>query len=435
MTTPIWDKPNIEVDARIMGFLAAEDVVLDRLLLPFDIEASQAHVNGLARIGVLSDAERGQLVTTLAELRAAFDAGQFDLDQRFEDGHSAIEWYLTEKLGSVGAKVHTGRSRNDQVLVASRLYMRARLNSLARLCHDVADVCLTRAAENADVVMPGYTHLQRAVVSTLGLWFAANAEAFVDNLALALSTHDWIDSNPLGSAAGFGVNLPLDRVGASKELGFGRLQVNSLYAQTSRGKFELQALTALGQALGDVRRLSWDLSLFATQEFGFVRLPARYTTGSSIMPNKRNPDLIELLRAEFARTQGACTELVTLLALPAGYHRDLQNTKGPLLRAFEHGLSGLALLPDLLASVKFDADAMSNAIEPSMFATDEATRLAAAGVPFRDAYRQVAATIATMEHTDAAASIAQRNSPGGPGQLELGMIRTRLKKLAERLAG
>ena len=277
--------------------------------------------------------------------------------------------------------------------------------------------------------MPGYTHLQRAVPSTVGLWCAAFTESFIDIASLAQSTRGWINTCPLGTAAGYGVNLDLDRQGVSDDLAFDRVQVNAMYAQNSRGRFELAALHALHQALLEVRRLAWDLSLFTTEEFGFVRLPDRFTTGSSIMPNKRNPDIVELLRASCGVVEGAMVEVSSVLSLPSGYQRDLQVTKEPLIRAMSRGLIALAIVPDLVASMEFDRSRMRAAITPTMFATDRAIALAAAGVPFREAYRQVGKEIDAMTKLPIDESIAQRLSLGGSGRLGLDALRQRLDDL------
>ncbi len=425
---PIWDKGNATVDERIMRFCAGEDVVLDRQLFLYDIRASKAHVRGLERVGILEAEECSSLVEALSELAEKFRDGEFVLDERFEDMHSAIEAYLTEQLGDVGRKVHTGRSRNDQVLVATRLYLKDALIDIAEGCKRVAEVCLERAASD-DVPMPGYTHLQRAVPSSTGMWFAGFAEAFIDNAMLAQSSLSFVDANPLGTAAGYGVNLPLDRDGVGEELEFSRPQLNPIYAQNSRGKFELQALMALAQALLDVRRLAWDLSLFTTAEFSFVDLPDRFTTGSSIMPNKRNPDVVELLRAAYGTVQGAMAELQSLLSLPSGYQRDLQGTKPPLLRAMNRGLDALAIVPGLLADLSFNEERMREAIEPAMHATDRAVELAAGGVPFRQAYRQVASEFDQLAERTADQSLEARTSPGACADLRLDDLRGRLGAL------
>jgi argininosuccinate lyase len=274
--------------------------------------------------------------------------------------------------------------------------------------------------------MPGYTHLQRAVPSSVGLWLGAFAEAMLDDRDIARATRPAVDSCPLGTGAGFGVNVPLDREGVSAELGFARVQLNAAHVQNSRGKLELAVLHALGQALLTVRRFAWDLSLFTTSEYGFVALPAAFTTGSSLMPQKRNPDVVELLRAAYARTAGASTELAAALSLPSGYQRDLQATKGPFLRAVEHGLGALAILPALIEGMTFDTARMRAAISPEMYATDKALELALTGVPFREAYKDVGRTLDVGQERTPEASLAARVSLGGCGALGLDRLRARI---------
>jgi argininosuccinate lyase len=429
MTEPLWQKAGTTVDERIMRFLAADDIVLDREFFLHDIAASKAHVVGLSRIGVLNEQESASLQRELSALADVFAAGEWILDARFEDGHSAIEAFLTEKLGDTGRKVHTGRSRNDQILVATRLWMKDKLAALLSSCRDIAAICLKRAGDES-IVMPGYTHLQRAVVSTTSMWFAGFAEAFIDNAIRAKQTRDWIDANPLGTAAGYGVNLKLDRDATTKALAFSRMQISPVYAQLSRGKFEIAALDALGAALLDVRRFAWDLSLFTTSEFGFVEIPAEFTTGSSIMPNKRNPDVVELMRATYATCAAARTEIEQLLSLPSGYQRDLQFSKGPLVRGFSRGLAALELLPDLLARMVWRGDRMKTAIEPAMYATDVAIEQAMSGVPFREAYRRAADGADSLsDGRTPERSIAARVSPGGAADLRLDELRARLAEI------
>ena len=433
MSGLLWQKSGIAVDAGIQQFLAGDDVLLDREFFLHDIAASQAHVEGLAHIGVLSTDERDTLFTELENLAFDFRRGEFVLDARFEDGHSAIEARLTERLGDTGKKVHTGRSRNDQILVATRLWLKDKLATLAAHCRATARVCLDRAAAKS-LPLPGYTHLQRAVVSSTAMWFAGFAEAFIDDAQRAADTLAWVDANPLGTAAGYGVNLALDRAHTTQALGFARLQLSPVYAQLSRGKFELAALDALASALLDLRRLAWDLSLFTTAEYGFVTLPPQYTTGSSIMPNKRNPDVIELMRASYSAVAAARCEIEQLLSLPSGYQRDLQFSKGAIVHGFGRGLAALALLPDLLQRLQWNAPAMRAAIEPGMYATDAAIEAAVAGVPFREAYRQAAeASAAAGQGRTPEDSLAARVSPGGHAALQLDELERRYAALvAER---
>ena len=428
MSQLLWQKPGVKVDARIQRFLAGEDVILDREFLRYDIRASRAHAQGLQRIGLLRDTELAGIERELSALDAAVVAGEFVLDERFEDCHSAIEAWLIERLGDAGKKIHTGRSRNDQILVATRLWLKDQLARVDALAREVAEVSLARAEAEAMLALPGYTHIQRAMVSSCGMWWAAWAEAFIDDAQRARDTLALIDANPLGSAAGYGINLPLDRDYTTAALGFGRLQVAATYAQLSRGKFELAAVEALGSATLDLRRLAWDLSQFTSAEYGFVALPAEYTTGSSIMPNKRNPDVVELMRAVHASVAAARTELEQLLSLPSGYHRDLQFTKGAIVHAFARGLGALELLPDLLRNLEWRSERMQAALEPSMYATDLAVDLARQGMPFRDAYRE-AANPARWAEGDPQASLQARVSPGAAANLRLDVLRARLQGL------
>jgi argininosuccinate lyase len=423
------------MDSAIMEFMAGEDVVLDRVLFPYDVRATAAHVRGLERIGLLSGADSNRLCELLGELLLEFSSGVFILDNRYEDGHTAIESYLEDKAGDLGERVHTGRSRNDQVAVATRLYMIDRVREVAVLAASISRACLDMATTHAAVPMPGYTHLQRAVPSSVGLWMGGFAESFADDVAFASAILDILDASPLGTAAGYGVNLPLDRDGVARELGFSRLQINPMAAQNARGKFELMSLQAGLHAMQDLRRLAWDLSLFTTAEFKLVSLPSQYTTGSSIMPNKSNPDVVELLRGRVATLEGAAVEIQSILSLPSGYQRDLQLTKAPLIRGLEVAVRALAIVPALVSGLRFETENMRDAISPDMYATDLAVEQAAAGIPFRAAYRQAKEKMGGLAQRDAGQSLAQRISPGACGDLQLDLIRARLEKVAAQIPG
>ncbi|MCZ6835486.1 MAG: argininosuccinate lyase [Planctomycetota bacterium] len=427
MTTLLWKIDDTTVDVNIQRYLAGDDVLLDRYLLPYDIEATIAHVEGLKSIGALTSSESNSLVEALHDLRTRFERGDFVLDERFEDCHSAIEFDLTDHLGDLGKKVHLGRSRNDQVLVAQRLFIQATLRSLHAALKIGAHACLDLAQQEHDSVMPGYTHLQRAVPSTIGFWLAGIAEGWIEDLSLLRMTFTWLNANPLGTAAGYGVNLPLDRDLTTNTLGFDRILINGLHAQNSRGKHEMQALQTCWHILQDVRRFMWDLSLFCTSEFDFVRMGQEATTGSSIMPNKRNPDLVELMRGAIAPIAGAMSELQNLLSLPSGYHRDLQMTKGPVIRGLLHTLRTVELLPCLLGSISFNREAMRDTIDPELHATDRAVEAALRGIPFRDAYRQAAAFDYESDQRTPQQSTEARCSPGGCGNLMLDQLRHRLE--------
>ena len=426
MSDLLWQKPGVAVDEKIQTFLAGDDVVLDREFFLHDIAASKAHAEGLQHIGILSAEELAGLLRELDVLADDYRSGAFVLDERYEDGHSAIEFRLTERLGDAGRKIHTGRSRNDQVLVATRLWLKEKLARVATLSRDIARVALDRAVAEKDLPIPGYTHIQRAVVSSAGMWWAGWAEAFIDDAVRAADTLKLIDANPLGTAAGYGVNLKLDREHTTAALGFARMQVSPIYAQLSRGKFELAALEALGGATLDLRRIAWDLSLYTTAEFGFVKLPPQYTTGSSIMPNKRNPDVIELMRATHASVAAARTEIEQLLSLPSGYQRDLQNSKGALVHGFHRGLAALELLPALLSNLDWREDRIRAAIDSGMYATDVAVEAAVAGVPFREAYKAAAAGAAHAgDGRTPEGSLAARVSPGAAADLRLDVLQAR----------
>ncbi|MEN4903207.1 argininosuccinate lyase [Luteimonas sp. TWI1437] len=431
MSNLLWQKPGVAVDTQIQAFLAGDDVILDRAFFLHDIAASAAHAQGLQRVGILSSDELAGLERELATLAEDFRSGAFVLDDRFEDGHSAIEARLTERLGDAGRRIHTGRSRNDQVLVATRLWLKEKLARLAALSREIAKIALDRAEAERDLPIPGYTHIQRAVLSSGGMWWSGWAEAFIDDAVRAADTLALIDCNPLGTAAGYGVNLALDRDHTTAALGFARLQVSPVYAQLSRGKFELAALEALGSATLDLRRLAWDLSQFTSAEYGFVALPAQYTTGSSIMPNKRNPDVVELMRATHASVAAARTEIEQLLSLPSGYHRDLQSSKGAIVHGFGRGLAALELLPALLANLEWREDRLRAAVDSGMYATDVAVEAAIAGVPFREAYQAAAASADTAgQGRTPEGSLAARTSPGGAADLRLDALRARWEALA-----
>ena len=435
MSKYLWQSADgSDVDHAIMAFMAGEDIVLDKVLFPHDIRATAAHVRGLQRIGILSAPDASTLCGLLEELLQEFTLGEFTLDESYEDGHSAIEMYLTRRAGSLGARVHTGRSRNDQVAVATRLFMLQSLADIARSTAQIAQACLQQAEHHSHVPMPGYTHLQRAVPSSVGLWLGGFAEAFTDDLTMIAATRDILDASPLGTAAGYGVNLPLDRDGVAADLGFKRLQVNPLAVQNSRGKYELMALQAALHVMQDVRRLTWDLSLFTSAEFDFVDLPQQYTTGSSIMPNKRNQDVVELLRGRAATLEGAVAEIQSLISLPSGYQRDLQLTKSPLIRGLQVAGQALAILPALISGLKLKEQRMRAAISADMFATDLVLEQAAAGLPFREAYRIAKQQMSEMPERDVDASLAQRVSPGGCGNLLLERIRARLEAVSSRLS-
>jgi argininosuccinate lyase len=423
----IWNQSSKDKNTAIDVFLSSEDIVLDQELFLYDIEASIAHAHELENINILTKSETKKVIVSLKKLAKLFLAKKFKLTSKYEDCHTAIEDYLTRELGSVGKKIHTGRSRNDQVMVAMRLYGRSKLDEIQSLNLKIAQSFFDKAEKHSSDPMPGYTHLQRAMPSTWGLWFGAFAESFLDNADLLSSTQTWMNINPLGSAAGYGVNLPIKRDISTKELNFKRKQLNALYVQNSRGKFELELISALKQPMLDVRKFSWDMSIFLAQEFSLLSIASKYSTGSSIMPNKSNPDVIEIMRANYAVMAGHYSELENLISLPSGYHRDLQLTKRSLIHSIHCVTKTLGLLPDLIKSIKVDVKRSNEFIDQDMLMTDQTYELVQSGLPFREAYIKVKSQ---QEAKFVSKTISRKNSSSGSAyNLDLKILKARLKKL------
>ncbi|MDX1430196.1 MAG: argininosuccinate lyase, partial [Rhodothermales bacterium] len=388
---PIWFKGDHAEDW-VTRFTVGDDYLWDRLLLPHDIDATRAHARGLVAAGVLDGDEFEVLDRSLSKLRTLVDAGEVTVSAEDEDCHSVIEGSLTEELGDIGRKIHTGRSRNDQVLAALRLFLRGHLKQVAGLAAALAQSLCDVADAHQDAIMPGYTHLQRAMPSTAGLWAAGYAELLAEDAGTVVQALNRMDRSPLGSAAGYGVPyLKLPRQEVSDDLGFRGLQTNVTAVQLSRGKYELQVAHACVQVSATLNRMASDLVLFSSSEFGFVLLPEEYCTGSSIMPQKKNPDVLELARATYHRLVAEMNLLITLPAnLPSGYHRDMQLTKEAVMRVVTASVDLLSAMQSVISGIRFDRDRMRAACSPELFATAEALRLVMTGVPFREAYRRVA---------------------------------------------
>ena len=423
----IWNQSSKDNDSAIDYFLSSEDIVLDQELFLYDIQASIAHAHELQAVNILTKSETKKIIASLKKLAKLYQTKKFKLTSKYEDCHSAIEQYLTKELGSVGKKIHTGRSRNDQVMVAMRLYARAKLDDIQSINLKIVQSLLDKAEKHSSDPMPGYTHLQRAMPSSWGLWFGAFAESFLDNIDLLNNAQSWMNINPLGTAAGYGVNLPIKRDISTKELGFKRKQLNSLYVQNSRGKFELELIGALKQPMLDVRKFSWDMSMFLTQEFNLLTIPSKYLTGSSIMPNKSNPDVIEIMRANYSVIAGHYSELENLISLPSGYHRDLQLTKRSLIHSFHCASKTLELVPNLIKSIKVDVKRSAEFIDQDMMMTDRAYDLVQSGMPFREAYINVKSNKDSVSTSKT--SSRKNSSHGSPYNLDLKVLKSRLKKL------
>jgi argininosuccinate lyase len=385
----LWDK-GLPLDQRVLNYTAGEDHALDNRLVAYDARASIAHAEMLNAQGLLSDADLVAIRDGLTQIAAEHARGEWRVTLEHEDGQTALETLLTARIGDAGKRVHLGRSRNDQVLTALRLYLRDAVENLREGVNGVADALDDLARREGDVALPGYTHMQQAMPSSVALWAGGFAAELRDDASALQQVHRRVQKSPLGSAAGYGSpNLPIDREDTRKRLGFAITQEPVTSVQLSRGKAEAQLLFEIALVMQDVARLSSDLLLFYTQEFSFVELPDAFTTGSSIMPQKRNPDVFELIRGRSATAQASLAEVMGITAkLPSGYQRDLQLIKAPLFRSIDICLETLAILPIALAGVKFRRDKIR--LDPSIHAAAEANELVVKeGIPFRDAYLRV----------------------------------------------
>ena len=436
-TAKLWDKGG-HLDATVERFTVGDDRIHDRKLLKADAVASLAHAGMLGAIGILTGAELAALQEALQEAIAEVDAGRFRIGEDEEDGHSALERFLTGRVGEAGKKIHTGRSRNDQVIGALRLYTREWLLDFRAETVELVAALLDFADTHARTPMAGRTHMQPAMPSTVGLWAAAFAEALIDDADLVACAYRRNDRNPLGAAAGYGVPLPLDRRMVAAALGFSGVQNNVLYVNTSRGALEAQVVEAAGRVCGTLSRLAQDLLLFTLPEFGYFRLPEELTTGSSIMPQKRNPDLLELVRAKAAFVDGqAATIRAITNHLPSGYHRDLQQTKGPFLIALEEAAGCVRVMRLAILQLAVDDRRLRDGCTPELMATDRAYELVAQGMAFRDAYRQVGAELreagdgAPLPSDAALAAALAKNYAGAPGNLALDGARREMQILRD----
>ena len=429
-----------EVDAEVLAYTAGQDRVLDLALVEADCFGTAAHVSMLARLPVkpalLTPADARAVVAELRGIVAAAAAGQFKISLEDQDVHLAVERRLTEKLGDLGKRVHVCRSRNDQVATDLRLYAKTRLLDAADAAAALAGTLIAFAKKHAKVPMVGRTHMQPAMPSSVGLWASAWAESLLDDLALLRTAYELNDRCPLGSAASYGVPLPIDRRLTSDLLGFAAPVHNVLHANQARGKLESVILAALGQAMLTLSRLAQDLILFSMPEFGYFRLPAEFTTGSSIMPQKRNPDVPELLRAKAAKVLAYANLVAEIVrAAPSGYNRDLQETKAPFMEGFELAISSLRILNPLVAGLEVDAAALRRGFGPEVYATDRALELVAQGMPFRDAYHQVKANLDQLAGYDPDAALAAKRHLGAPLGLDFKALAGQARAAARWAAG
>lgn len=395
----LWEK-SVHVTEEIDRFTVGHDRELDLYLAKYDVLGSMAHVTMLHSIGLIADEE---LPVLLRELRAIYqvaESGNFVIEDGIEDVHSQVELMLTRKLGDMGKKIHSGRSRNDQVLVDLKLFTRDKIREVAEAVRELFAELQQQSERYKNVLMPGYTHLQVAMPSSFGLWFGAYAESLADDMLLLEAAYRMTNRNPLGSAAGYGSSFPLNRTMTTELLGFDSMDYNVVYAQMGRGKNERNVAFALAGIAGTVAKLAFDVCMFNSQNFGFVRLPDECTTGSSIMPHKKNPDVFELIRARCNKLQALPTQVVMIMNnLPCGYFRDLQEIKEVFLPAFDQLLSCLRMATYIVARMRVNEHILDDARYDLMFSVEEVNRLASEGMPFRDAYKKVGLDIEAHQFT------------------------------------
>ena len=389
MATKLWEK-STEVNKEIERFTVGRDREMDLYLAKYDVLGSMAHITMLQSINLLTADELQQLLAELKQIYAQAERGEFVIEEGVEDVHSQVELMLTRRLGNVGKKIHSGRSRNDQVLVDLKLFTRAEIKSVAEAVEQLFRALITQSERYKEVLMPGYTHLQIAMPSSFGLWFGAYAESLVDDMLFLQAAFRLCNRNPLGSAAGYGSSFPLNRTLTTRLLGFESMNYNVVYAQMGRGKMERNVAFALASIAGTIAKLAYDACLFNSQNFGFVKLPDDCTTGSSIMPHKKNPDVFELTRAKCNKLQ-ALPQQIMMIAnnLPCGYFRDLQIIKEIFLPAFQELKDCLQMTTYIIQEMKVNTHILDDERYAPIFSVEEVNRLAREGMPFRDAYKKV----------------------------------------------
>lgn len=389
MAQKLWEK-NVQVDHEVDLFTVGKDREMDLYLAPYDVLGSMAHITMLESIGLLTKEELQLLLKELRAIHSVAEKGEFVIEEGIEDVHSQVELMLTRQLGDMGKKIHSGRSRNDQVLLDLKLFTRAKIQQIVKSAEKLFQVLLEQSDRYKHVLMPGYTHLQIAMPSSFGLWFGAYAESLVDDLRLMEAAYRICNRNPLGSAAGYGSSFPLNRQMTTDLLGFDSLDYNVVYAQMGRGKMERTVAFAMAGIAATLSKLAFDACLFNSQNFGFIKLPDQFTTGSSIMPHKKNPDVFELTRAKCNKIQGLPTQ-ITLICnnLPSGYFRDLQIIKEVFLPAFDELNDCLTMVTHMMREIKVNEHILDDDKYALVFSVEEVNKRVLNGVPFRDAYKQV----------------------------------------------
>ena len=389
MASKLWEK-NFEINQEIERFTVGRDREMDLYLAKYDVLGSMAHITMLQSIGLMEETELKQLLEELKNIYQTCERGEFVIEDGVEDVHSQVELMLTRKLGDMGKKIHSGRSRNDQVLVDLKLFTRAKLRTIAEQVHVLFEELIAKSNQYKDILMPGYTHLQIAMPSSFGLWFGAYAESLTDDMLFLQAAYRMTNRNPLGSAAGYGSSFPLNRQMTTDLLGFDTMNYNVVYAQMGRGKMERNVAFALASVAGTIAKMAFDACMFNSQNFSFVKLPKECTTGSSIMPHKKNPDVFELIRAKSNKIQGLPQQVTLIMNnLPVGYFRDLQIIKEVFLPAFDELEDCLQMAAYIINRMEVNEHILDNPMYDPIFSVEEVNKLAANGMPFRDAYKAV----------------------------------------------
>lgn len=426
----LWQKENTSVSALIENFTVGRDKEFDLLLAKHDVEGSIAHVTMLGEVGLMSPEEADRAVKALKDILTEIEGGQFAIEEHVEDVHSQVELLLTQRIGDIGKKIHSGRSRNDQVAVDIKLYLREQILIIKEEARKLFDLLQNQSEEYKDRLLPGYTHLQIAMPSSFGLWFGAYAESLVDDLEMLAAAFAVTNKNPLGSGAGYGSSFPLNRTRTTEILRFAALNHNAVYAQMTRGKTEKVVAMGLSCIAATLSRLSMDCCLYLNQNFGFISFPAELTTGSSIMPHKKNPDVFELIRAKCNRIQAIPNELTLLVNnLPSGYHRDLQLTKEVLFPAIEELKACLQLCRLMLSNIEIKEDILSDEKYKYLFSVEAVNELVNQGIPFREAYRQVGNRIEKGEFSFDHSKGLHHTHEGSIGNLCNGEIAAQMEKV------
>ncbi len=424
----LWDK-GYDIDGFTESFTIGKDKELDVMLAKADVLGNMAHLKMLHSIGLITGEELEMLEQALKEIFREVEAGNFRIEEGIEDVHSEIEYLLTQKCGEAGKKIHTGRSRNDQVLIDLKLFTRSALVEVLEGVEQLFRLLLAKAEENKEILMPGYTHLQVAMPSSFGMWFSAYAESLADDVLLLKAAYDIVNTNPLGSGAGYGSSVPLNRTMTTRLLGFDDLAYNSVYAQMQRGKMEKNVLFALASVATTLGRMAADICLYSCSNFGFVKLPDKYTTGSSIMPHKKNPDIFELIRAKSNRLQSLPGQMAMICAnLTSGYFRDMQLTKEIFLPAFKELNDCLFMTGTVLKEMGLNTDILSDERYNYLFTVEDVNDMVAAGVPFREAYKTIGMKVQAGEYGSHSRRPLHHTHEGSIGNLCLDQIAAKFER-------